>query len=180
MDHKVTCTVHPDAIFIQKHCNCWHAEALKMLTPQNEAMHTMSCFFVYDAQPFCCCALSMKLWNQVACQLMLTCAFLQMVAYQGRIQHHMNQLAMNPAKEQFAQTLQPEAEGIDLAKLFDAAADAQQTSSAHMAVLDDMAHQLGTAGKSVISEWAPGVSNAAMAAASRQWSSYWRPANASS
>ena len=121
-----------------------------------------------------------KAEDQVTCQLMLACQCLQMVAYQGRIQHHMDQLAMKTLKEQSGQMLQPEAEGIDLAKLFDIAADAQQTSSAHLAVLDDIAHQLGTAGKSVISEWAPGVGNAAMAAASRQWSSYWKPANASS
>ena len=103
-----------------------------------------------------------------------------MVAYQQRIRHHMDQLAMDHPQNQFEQTVQHESEDHVSSKLFDIAADAQQSSPAHLAVLDGVAHQLGTAGKSVISDWAPELGNAAMAAASSRWASYWRPTGASS
>ncbi len=92
----------------------------------------------------------------------------------------MDQLAMDHPKNHFSQTLQPEAEDQDPSKLFDIAGDAQQAAPIHTALLDGVAHQVGTAGKAAMSEWAPQIGNAAMAAASSRWSSYWQKAPASS
>lgn len=105
----------------------------------------------------------------------------QMLAYQQRIRHHMDQLAMDHPKNQFSKTIQPESGDEDPAKLFDTAADAEQPVAVHAALLDGVAHQLGSAGKTAISEWAPQVGTAALAAASSRWSTYWqKPADKSS
>ena len=92
---------------------------------------------------------------------------------------------MDHPKNHFEQTLQPECENQDPAQLFDMTGDAQQAAPLHTAVLDGVAHQLGAAGKTAISEWAPHLGNAALAAASSQgsaavaaassrWTSYWQ------
>lgn len=109
----------------------------------------------------------------------------KIIAYRQRIRHHMDQLAMDHPKNHFEQTLQPECENQDPAQLFDMTGDAQQAAPLHTAVLDGVAHQLGAAGKTAISEWAPHLGNAALAAASSQgsaavaaassrWTSYWQ------
>ena len=89
----------------------------------------------------------------------------------------MDQLALDHPKNHFSQTpLQPENEDQDPAKLFDIAAHAHQAAPVHAALLDGVAHRLGSAGKAAMSEWAPQVGTAAMAAASSRWSSYWQKA----
>ena len=85
----------------------------------------------------------------------------------------MDQLAMAHPRNHFAETLQPESENPDPVKLFDTVGDAERGKPAHAAVLDSFAQQLGAAGKSAMAEWAPQIGNAAMAAASSQWSRYW-------
>ena len=103
-----------------------------------------------------------------------------MLAYQQRIRHHMDQLALDHPKNHFSQTLQPEIEDQDPAKLFDITADAHQAAPVHAALLDGVAHKFGSAGKAAMSEWAPQVGTAAMAAASSRWSSYWHKAPSNS
>ena len=102
-----------------------------------------------------------------------------MVAYQQRIRHHMDQLAMAHPSNQFTETLKPECDSQDPVELFDIAGDADRGAPLHAAVLDSVAQQLGAAGKSFVAEWAPQLGNAAIAAASSQWSSYWRKVPAS-
>ena len=114
-----------------------------------------------------------------------------MVAYQQRIRHHMDHLAMAHPSNHFTQTLQPECENQDPAKLFNILDDAERGMPLPATVLDGVAQQLGAAGKSAMAEWAPQIGSAAMAAASShgsaavtaassRWASYWHKPAASS
>lgn len=94
-------------------------------------------------------------------------------------------------KNHFTETLQPECENQDSAKLFNILDDAERGLPLQATVLDGVAQQLGAAGKSAMAEWAPQIGSAAMAAASthgsaaitaasRRWASYWHKPAASS
>lgn len=74
----------------------------------------------------------------------------------------------------FTQTLQPENENQDPAKLFDILEGAEQVAPLQAAVLDGVAQQLGAAGKSAVAEWAPQLTHAAIGCASSRWASYWQ------
>ena len=125
------------------------------------------------------CAMSVVGLTRVCC--------LQMVAYQQRIRHHMDHLAMAHHSNHFTETLQPECETQDPAHLFDILEDAERGTPLQATVLDGVAQQLGAAGKLAMAEWGPQIGNAAMAtasshgsaaiaAASSRWASYWHKA----
>lgn len=97
----------------------------------------------------------------------------------------MDHLAMAHPSNHFTQTLQPECENHDPAKLFNILEDAERGMPLQATVLDGVAQQLGAAGKSAMAEWAPQIGSAAMAAASShgstamaaarsRWASYWQ------
>lgn len=103
-----------------------------------------------------------------------------MVAYQQRIRHHMDQLAMAHPSNRFTETIQPEREDEDPAKLFDMLDEAEQQPSLQTAVLNAVAEQLGAVGKSAMADLAPQVGNAAVAAASSRWANCWQKSGTSS
>ncbi|KAL3143242.1 hypothetical protein ABBQ38_002093 [Trebouxia sp. C0009 RCD-2024] len=104
----------------------------------------------------------------------------KMVAYQQRIRHHMDQLAMAHPSNRFTETIQPEREDEDPAKLFDMLDEAEQQPSLQTAVLNAVAEQLGAVGKSAMADLAPQVGNAAVAAASSRWANCWQKSGTSS
>ena len=76
-------------------------------------------------------------------------------------------------------TEQPERENQDPAKLFDMLEAPEQQSSLQAAMLDFVAQQLGTVGKSAMADLAPQFGNAAIAAASSGWARCWHKSEAS-
>ena len=169
MDHKVKCN--------------GSAHAMALLPQQRHGQQPThnSCIGMH----------SKLLWNVTELQTDRSCC-LQMVAYQQRIRHHMDHLAMAHPSNHFTETIQPERENQDPAKLFDILEDAERGTPLQATVLDGVAQQLGAASKSAMAEWAPQIGSAAMAAASShgsaamaaassRWASYWqKPASSSS
>lgn len=102
-----------------------------------------------------------------------------MVAYQQRIRHHMDQLAMAHPSNRFTETIPPECVNDDPARLFTMPEEAEQSPSLQAAVLDAVAQQLGSVGKSALADLAPQIGNAAIAAASSRWASCWHKPEAS-